>query len=396
MEAVTPGHLAERHLRREVDVLGAEFLGVQFDHEQQRQVIETGRDRRHPDHVEIADLEKFGDQERGGAQHRRRQDRAEAAGRQQSAGGVFLKAGLGQHRIGHGADHHSGGDARARGTAEQERRQHHGAAGAVRLAAHQRQREVDEELAGAGLLQERAIDREQDDQRRRDVDRDAENAFQGDEEVADQPRQVVAAMGPGRRQMRTEHRIGDEQHRHDRHDQPGGAPRRLQQQHDEDDADDDVPAVGRGGAVGEIVAAPQRIDDGRDRNDARHDVPPAHAVAKPHRQRKQQEAQHQREGDVGVAQFLGRNDRVGRIEMEQAHHHGDGGRDPPRPAHQPVGGAFLGLDEGFRLQQRLVGNGDDVVIGQRIVWWWIGAAMLSPERSYTARRDRRGPSMAAH
>ena len=332
MEAVAPGHLAERHFRREVDILGAEFLGVEFDHDQQRQVIETGRNRRHPDHVEIADLEKLGDQERGGAQHRRRQDRAEPAGGQQSAGGVFLKAGLGQHRIGHGADHHRGGDAGSRRSAEQERRQHHGASGAVRLAAHQRQREIDEEFAGAGLLQERAVDREQDDQRRRHIDRDAENAFQRDEEMADEPRQVIAAMRPGRRQMRPEHRIGDEEQRDDRHDRPGGAPRRLQQQHDEDEADDDVQAVRRGGAVGEIVAAPQRIADGGDGEDAGQDVPPAHAIAEPHRHREQQEAQHQRERHMDIAQFLGRNDRVGGIEMKQAHHHGDGGGDSFRPS----------------------------------------------------------------
>ena len=367
MEAVTHGHLAERHLGREVDVPGAEFLGVQFDHDQQRHVIEAGRDRRHPDHVEIADLEKLGDQERGRAQHRRRQDGAEPAGREQPAGGVLLETGLRHHRIGDGADHHGGGDARSGGAAEQERGQHHGAPGAVRLAAHQGEREVDEEFSGAGMQQERAIDREQDDQRGGDVDRDTENTFQRDEEMADQPRQVVAAMGPGRRQMRSQHRIGNEEQRHHGHDRPGGAARRLQQQHDEDDADDHVPAVGRGGAVGKILAAPQRIDDGRDRDDAGHDVPPAHPVAKPRRQRKQQKTQHQREGDVGVAQLLGRNDRVGRIEVEQAHRDRDRGRDPPGPAHQPVGGAFLGLDKGFRLVQRLVGDGDDVVIGRCFV-----------------------------
>jgi hypothetical protein len=228
------------------------------------------------------------------------------------------------------------------------------------------------------LRQERAIDREQDDQGRRHVDCDAKNTFQRDEEMADQPGQIVAAMGPWRRQMRAEHCIGDEQHGHDGHDQPGGAPRRLQHQHNEDDADDDVPAVGRGGAVGKVLAAPERIDDGRDRKDAGHHVPPAHPVAKPRRQRKQQEAQHQREGDVGVAQFLGRNDRVSRIEVEQAHHHCNGGRDPSRPSHQAVGRAFLGLDEQFSLMQRLVGNGDDVVIGQRIAWWLTLCGHASP------------------
>jgi hypothetical protein len=70
--------------------------------------------------------------------------------------------------------------------------------------AHERHGEVDEELSGAGMLQERTVDREQDDQRRRDIDRNAENALQRDKEMADELRNVVAAVRPGRRQIRTE------------------------------------------------------------------------------------------------------------------------------------------------------------------------------------------------
>ena len=79
--------------------------------------------------------------------------------------------------------------------------------------------------------------REQDDQRRRHVDGDAENAFERDEQMADEARRVVAAMGPWRRQIRPEHGVGDERQRHDRHDPAGGAPRRFEQQHNEDDAE---------------------------------------------------------------------------------------------------------------------------------------------------------------
>ncbi len=187
MEAVTLRHFTKRHFRPEVDVTRAEAFGVELHHDEKRQVVKTGRDGGHPDHVEIADLEEFRDQERRGAQHRRRQDGAEAARRQQSAGRVLLEAGFLHHRIGDGADHHGGGDAGSRGAAKQERRQHHGAPGAVRLAAHQRQREIDEEFSRAGLLKERAEDREQDDQRRRHIDRDAKDAFERNEEVTDQP-----------------------------------------------------------------------------------------------------------------------------------------------------------------------------------------------------------------
>jgi hypothetical protein len=47
------------------------------------------------------------------------------------------------------------------------------------------------------MHKESAEDREQHDQRRRYVDRHAENALERDDEVADQPVDVVAAMRPG-------------------------------------------------------------------------------------------------------------------------------------------------------------------------------------------------------
>ena len=136
MESVSLCHLPDGHLRLEHHLVRAETQRVEFDHEQQREVVEAGRDGRHPDHVEIADLQKLGDQESGGAQHRRRDDGAKSAGRQQSTGGVFLEPGFGQHRIGDRADHHRRGDAGARRAAEQERGSHHRAARARWLAAH--------------------------------------------------------------------------------------------------------------------------------------------------------------------------------------------------------------------------------------------------------------------
>ena len=285
------------------------LLGVELDHEQQRKVVEQRRDGRHPDHVEVADLEELGDQEGGGAEHRRRDDRAEPAGGEQSAGRVLLEAGALHHRIGDRADRHRGGDAGARRPAEQERRQHHGAAGAVGLVAHQRHREIDEEFSGAGMLQERAVDREQDDQRRRHVDRNAEDAFQRDEQVADNLVDLEAAVRPRLRQIRPEIGVGEEAQRDDRHDQAGGAPRRLEQQNDEDDAERGVELGRRGGAVGEILAALDRVDQDGGADQSQHHVPPADAVAEPQRHRKQQEAQHQHEGDVRVAQRLRRDDR---------------------------------------------------------------------------------------
>ena len=366
MEAVAPRHLPQRQFLLEAHGVGVKPLGVELDHEQERQVIETGRDGRHPDHVEVADLEELGDQEGGGAQHRRRDDGAEPAGREQAAGGVLLEARLLHQRIGDGADRHRGGDAGAGRAAEQERRQHDGAAGAVGLVAHHRHREVDEEFSRAGMLQERAVDREQDDQRGRDVDRDAEYALERDEQVADELADVEAAVGPRRRQVGTEIGVGEKRERDGRDDPAGGAPRRLQQQHDEHHAEHDIEPGRRGGAVGELLAALDGVDQDGGADDAGGDVKPADAVAEPRREREQEEAQDQNESDMRVAQRLGRNDReVGErpgagdrgVEVEQRHRHRHRRDQRAGPADEPVDHALLGLDEGLRLAQLLCGNG---------------------------------------
>ncbi len=102
----------------------------------------------------------------------------EAARGEQAARRLLAVACAREHRPGDRADRDRRRDARPGRPAEQERRQHDRAPRARVLAAHRREAEVEEELAGARLLQERAVDREQDDQRRRHVDRRAEDAFE--------------------------------------------------------------------------------------------------------------------------------------------------------------------------------------------------------------------------
>src|SRR5438552_3695586 len=210
VEPVFLAQVPRRFDALENDVLHTELAHVDLDHGEQREVVQAGRDRRHQDHVEVRDLEELGYQEGGGAQHRRRNDRAEPARGEQAARRVLAVADLGEHRIGDRAERHGGGDARPGRTAEQERGEHHRAAGAGWLAAHRREREVDVELAGARVLQERAVDSEQDDQRRRNVDRDAVDAFQRHVHVPDEPGNLVALVGPGRRQGGPEDRVQQE------------------------------------------------------------------------------------------------------------------------------------------------------------------------------------------
>ena len=206
------------------------------------------------------------------------------------------------------------------------------------------------------MLQDRAIDREHDDQGRRHIDRDAEDAFQRNEQVTDQARDVEAAMRPWRRQIRPEIGVEQEQHGDDRHDRAGGAARRFQYQQHEYAAEDDIPAFRHGGAVGEIVAAPQRVDDDADAGQRRNDIKPLNAIAETAGERKQRETQHQHEGDVNVAQLLRRHDVVGGKEMEQRHQDGDAHHRGAGPTGEAVTGALFLLDVFFGLAQALSGN----------------------------------------
>jgi hypothetical protein len=342
---------------RERDVAHAVLAGVDLDHQEQCQVVQQRGDARHQQHVEVRDLQELGDQERRRAEHRRRDDRAQAARGEQPAGGVLLVADLLEHRVRDRAERHRRRHAGPRRPAEQERREHDGAAGARRLAAHRREREVEIELSGARELQERAVDREQDDQRRRDVDGDAEDPLERHVHHADQAREVVALVRPRRGQERPGERVGDEGERDRRHDPAARAPHRLEDERHEREPERDVPAVGRRVAVGEVVAALDRIDDDRDRERGADPVPPHHAVAKALRDRKDEKAQEQHERDVHRPERLRRHDRVRGVEVECRHRERRQANEAAEPAVQLVGCAFFLLDELLGALERLGGDG---------------------------------------
>ena len=89
VEPVAPRDAPQRALLDQQLAAAAVLGGIQLHHHQDGEVVEDGRDRGHPDDVEVGDLEELGDQEGGRAEHRRRDDGAETAGRQQAAGGVL-------------------------------------------------------------------------------------------------------------------------------------------------------------------------------------------------------------------------------------------------------------------------------------------------------------------
>ena len=85
--------------RPRLDLLDAELARVELDHQEETQVVEQGRDGGHPDDLHVGDLEVLGDQEGGCAEHRRRDDRAQATGGEQTSRRILPIARLREHGI---------------------------------------------------------------------------------------------------------------------------------------------------------------------------------------------------------------------------------------------------------------------------------------------------------
>ncbi len=372
------GHL-ERRLAHAV------LARVQLDHEEEREVVEHRRDRRHLDDLEVRDLQVLGDDERGGSQHRRREDRAQASGGEQPARGVLSVARFLEHRPRHRANRYRGCDTGARRAAQQERGKDHGAPRARRLAAEEGERKIEEEPARPRVLQERAVDGEEDDQCRGHVDRGAEDALERHEHVADQPRDVVAAVRPWRGQVRAGEGVGDEAADDHRHDPARGAPRGLDHERDHRHAEHHVEARGPGVAVGEAVAALDHVDDCGDGHQREDHVPPHEAVAVALGDREQHVRQEQHDADVDVAQVVGAYDRVGGVEVEGGARDRNGDEEAGEPAAVAVEAPLLLLDELLDLLELLL---------RELRGHWIRRARAVP-RAARCRRCRRRPARSS-
>ena len=162
-------------------------------------------------------------------------------------------------------------------------------------------REIEEEPAGAGGFEHRAVQAEQDDVRDRDVERHAVNPLERHVQVADEPRQVVAAMRDraeaDRAQPRSRQRVSDESHGDDRKNPPGRAPRGFEDHRDREDPGEHVAAGRARRAVQKRLAVGERPPQSQQRRDDPRGVdqrsPPPHRRLKAER-RPDTDEQHQR------------------------------------------------------------------------------------------------------
>ena len=120
-EVVAPAGEQLEHARRlEVEALDVVAARVGLDRQQDADVVEDRRHERVDEHLQVADLEDLGDDERGGAERRRGEDRADAGRGHDPAALVLGVAGLAQQRPGDAAERDGGRHAGARDGAEQE------------------------------------------------------------------------------------------------------------------------------------------------------------------------------------------------------------------------------------------------------------------------------------
>ena len=204
-----------------------------------------------------------------------------------------------------------------------------------------RHRPVDEEGARAGLLEHRAVDREEDDVGRRDVERHAEHAFERHVERADQTIDRIAAM---REQWKADaiepgpdQRVDEEDGRRHGQDPADGAARGFEHQDDGQCAEHDVDGERIGGAIDEALEIDERpgergdsrtCEDPVERADSRRSRPssgrdfafslrrPAPPVAA-QSGRHEKKRQHQRDEQEADAVDLGLDDEEHPVERVQ-------------------------------------------------------------------------------
>ena len=296
--------LAERGLRAPRQALEIGLERLEVDDVEERDV---GNDRRQEgvlDHLRVGNADVLDHQERGRAHDRRHQLAVDGTRHFDRAGlvGPVADPLHQRNREGAGGDHV--GDRGARDDSRG-RRGHHRRLG--RAAAHvteQRERRLDEVVAGARLVEQRAEQHEEEDEARGNAQRDAEHALGGEPLVRHALGERGALVRDHVGHVRPAEDVGEEHDRDDRHRRSQRASRGLEQQDDADHRGHEVERRRLPGTRGELrieqedVARAERTDDGEDPVDGRN-VGARRALER----RIGDEAQEDREGEVDRARL---------------------------------------------------------------------------------------------
>ena len=289
---------------------------LQVDDVEQRAVGQQRRQDGVPDHVGVGDADVLGHDEGGRAHHRRHQLAVDAGGALDGAGLRRRVADALHERDGEHARRHHVGDRGAGDHAGHAGGDDGGLGRPAAEAAEQREGDLDEVVAGAGLLQQRAEQHEQEDEGGGDAERHAEHALRGDPEVRGGAAERGALVRHQARQIGAQEHVGQHRQRDHRHPRAFGAPRGLDQQHDADDGDEDVGERRQARAQNEVAIEHDEIEHAGDRRRRQGPVDERHVVARRGLEgRVAGEGQEQREAQMKAA-------RLGVAEHAEAEHEG--------------------------------------------------------------------------
>ena len=222
--------------------------------------------------------------------------------------------------------------------------------------AEQRDRRLDEVGAGAGGLEQRAEQHEQEDEAGRHPDRHAEHALGGQPHVAHALGQRGAAVGDDVGHVGTEEDVDEEHRGEDHHRQAERATRRFEQQQHADHRRRQIHVGRRARTLGKLLVEQEQVSRTEGRHRRQHPVLHRYVVAwRAFERRIRGKGEEDGEGEVDGARF-------GVVEHEHAQRERQRRGDPeleqrPRQRHhqQQLGGETGGLASAG------VGLGDDLL-----------------------------------
>ncbi len=175
--AVAPEEVTQRW-RLDLHAACPEPAGVGLDGEDDAEVVKKRGDEGVDKDFQVADPQKLGDDERRRPEGGRREYGSYPRRRQNPAARLARVAAATQDRPGHRGERNGRRRPRAGDGAEEKSGERRGAARARARVAEGREAHVYKVLARARVLQDRAVDREQDDVGSRDVQRHPEEPFE--------------------------------------------------------------------------------------------------------------------------------------------------------------------------------------------------------------------------
>ena len=311
------------------DALEVAALRLEVDAEPDAREVEEGRHDGRLDDIDVGNADELSHEEGRSAHDRRHELAARRGSRLNGSSEILVVAEFLHHRDGQGARADNVGDGAAGNCAHEAGRQHGDFRRAAAGPAGDGIGKVDEELAEARRLQVSAEQDEQEDERRRDAERDAEDALCREVEVADELLDRQPAVREDARHVGTGKGV-DQEGQHDAdHRQADDAARRLDDEQDAQQTDNEVNARDSARAQHEMLILHHDVGRRRSAENGEQHIEGMHLVARPRLARRVQEVdERQAEAQMdGPLQLRVEHAERRRVELEDGERDGNGGDD---------------------------------------------------------------------